>query len=95
MTDTTFTIRYADAHDGYAIHRLAAMDSSSAPSGDVLLAEVGDELWAALEVETGAAVADPFRPSGELVDLLRFHAEGERRERSERRRLPRLLARAA
>ena len=81
MTDTTFTIRHADAHDGYAIHRLAAIDSASAPTGDVLLAEVGGELWAALEVETGAAIADPFRPSGELVDLLRFHADGERRER--------------
>jgi hypothetical protein len=96
MTDTTFTIRHADAHDGYAIHRLAAIDSASAPAGDVLLAEVDGELWAALEIETGSAIADPFRPSGELVELLRFHAEGAATERrAERRRLPRLLARAA
>jgi hypothetical protein len=96
MTNTNFTIRQADAHDGHAIHRLAAMDSASAPRGDVLVAEVDGELWAALEVDTSAAIADPFRPSGELVELLRFHAEGERREqRSERVRLPRLLARAA
>jgi hypothetical protein len=96
VTDTTLTIRQADAHDGYAIHRLAAMDSAHAPSGEVIVAEVGGELWAAVEVDTGAAIADPFRPSGELVDLLRFHAEGERRERQTRRpRLTRLLARAA
>jgi hypothetical protein len=96
MTDTTFTIRHADAHDGYAIHRLAAIDSSSAPTGDVVLAEVDGEIWAAVEIETGFAIADPFRPSGELVELLRFHAEGAATEhRAERRRLPRLLARAA
>ena len=96
MTNTTFTVRQADAHDGYAIHRLAAIDSSAAPTGDVLLAEVGDELWAALDVDTGEAIADPFRPSGELVELLRFHAASElRRRRDERPRLQRLIARAA
>ena len=96
MTNAKLTIRRATAHDGSAIHRLAAIDSSSAPSGAVLLAEVGDELWAALELETGAAVADPFRPSGEVVELLRFHADGLRCERRrERHTLARLLPRAA
>lgn len=97
MNDTTtFTIRRAGDHDGFAIHRLAALDSTTAPSGDVLLAEVGGELWAAVEVDSGTAVADPFRPSGELVDLLRVHAESLRAEhRPERRSLARLLPRAA
>ncbi len=36
---------------------------------------MGEELWAAVELDSGAAIADPFRPSGELVELLRFRAE--------------------
>ena len=70
----SLTIRRATAADASAVRRLAALDSAFPPTGDVLLAEVGDELWAALSVDTDHAVADPFRPSGELVDLLRFRA---------------------
>jgi hypothetical protein len=69
-------IRRATGADASAVRRLAALDSAFPPTGDVLLAEMGDELWAALSVDTGAAVADPFRPSGELVDLLRLRADG-------------------
>jgi hypothetical protein len=68
------TIRRATAADEFAVRRLAALDSAFPPTGDVLLAEMGDELWAALSVDTGAVVADPFRPSRDLVDLLRFRA---------------------
>ena len=38
------------------------------------------ELWAAIEVDSGAAIADPFRPSGDVVELLRFRAERARGE---------------
>ena len=68
------TIRRATSDDNFAVRRLAALDSAFPPTGDVLLAEMGDELWAALSVDTGAAVADPFRPSRDIVDLLRFRA---------------------
>jgi hypothetical protein len=93
MTDKTLTIRPADLADLAGLDRLAALDSASPPTGDALVAEVGGELWAAVELDSGAAIADPFRPSGELVDLLRLHARAERR--SERRALGRLLPRAA
>jgi hypothetical protein len=96
MTDRTLTIRRADTSDTSALVRLAALDSASPPTGEALLAEVGGELWAAVEVDSGAAIADPFRPSGELVDLLRLKASLEAgSERSERRSLARLLPRAA
>jgi hypothetical protein len=72
MTDRTLTIRRADASDTGALVRLAALDSASPPTGDVLVAEVGDELWAAVELDSGVAIADPFRPSGDLVDLLKL-----------------------
>jgi hypothetical protein len=90
---TAFTIRRADLADLAALDRLAALDSKSAPSGDVLVAEVAGELWAALEIGSDTAIADPFRPSAQLVDLLRVHARSERRP--ERARLGRLLPRAA
>ena len=50
--------------------RLAALDSSPVPSGDLLLAEVGDELWAAFSLEDGHAIADPLRPSADAVLIL-------------------------
>jgi hypothetical protein len=65
------TIRYAADDDAAPLARLAELDSSRVPAGPLLLAEVGGELWAAVAIHGGAAIADPFRPSGPLVDLLR------------------------
>jgi hypothetical protein len=96
MNNTALTIRRATAADAFALKRLAAIDSAAPPTGDVLLAEMGNELWAAVSVETGTAVADPFRPSADLVDLLRFRAArlgGS--ERARRGALARLLPHAA
>ena len=96
MTDRTLTIRRADAADDGALVRLAALDSASPPTGEALLAEVGGELWAAVEIDSGTAIADPFRPSGELVDLLRLQLSLDGgSERSGRGALARLLPRAA
>jgi hypothetical protein len=96
MTNTALTIRRATQADAFAIKRLAAIDSAYPPTGDVLLAEMGDELWAALSIDTGAAVADPFRPSGDLVELLRFRARRiTGAEHAERHGLARLLPHAA
>jgi hypothetical protein len=90
---TALTMRRADLADLAALDRLAALDSATAPTGDVLVAEVAGELWAALEIASGTVIADPFRPSGELVELLRLHVRGE--HRYPRRTLGRLLPRAA
>jgi hypothetical protein len=64
------TIRIATDADAGALHRLAALDSTSYDGGPALVAEIGDELWAAVSLESGATMADPFRPSGELLFLL-------------------------
>jgi hypothetical protein len=63
-------IRQARLDDAAAVLRLADLDSSRVPSGDVLLAEVGDELWAAFSLEDGHAIADPLRPSADAVLIL-------------------------
>lgn len=64
------TIRYARPDDALALMDLADLDSSHAPHGIVLVAEVGGRLWAAHSLDDGHAVADPFRPTGELAFLL-------------------------
>ena len=64
-------IRPAGEQDRAAVERLAALDSAVAPAGTVLLGAVDGEPWAALSVDDGHAVADPFRRSSGVVDLLR------------------------
>jgi hypothetical protein len=68
------TIRYASDGDARDLARLAALDSSKVPAGALLVAEVDGELWAAVAIARGAAIADPFRPSAPVVELLRARA---------------------
>ena len=70
----TVVIRAARGSDGPALRRLAELDSSSLPGGDLLIAESGDEVVAALSVDTGERVADPFRRTADVVDLLAYRA---------------------
>jgi hypothetical protein len=86
------TIRLAGPADDAAVRRLAALDSQAPPSGPLLLGEVDGEPWAAVGLEGSGAIADPFRPSAEVVTLLRAQARlhaGEarpvRRRRARRR----------
>jgi hypothetical protein len=78
-------IKRSTAGDQTAMRELAALDSRRAPQGDALLAFVGSELRAALPLDGGAPIADPFHPTAELVDLLRLRAQ-PRRQRSHRPR---------
>jgi hypothetical protein len=71
----TVVIRAARGSDGPALRRLAALDSAELPAGDLLVAEADDEVVAALSVDTGAKVADPFRRTADVVDLLAFRAK--------------------
>ena len=76
LSDTrSVSIRHASRSDAIAVARLAALDSSSSPRGTVLLAEVDGELWAALGIDDGHAIADPFRRSREVLALLRARAQ--------------------
>lgn len=70
VSHSPLRIRQARLDDAAAVLRLADLDSSRVPSGDVLLAEVGDELWAAFSLEDGHSVADPMRPSADAVLIL-------------------------
>ena len=70
--DPTVVIRAARGSDGAALENLARMDSQRPLTGDVLLAEQNGVIVAALGGER--LVADPFRPTADLVALLRVHA---------------------
>jgi hypothetical protein len=70
--DPTVVIRAARGSDGAALENLARMDSQRPPTGAVLLAEQDGVIVAALA--GGRAIADPFRPTADLVALLRLHA---------------------
>ena len=72
------TIRHSTDRDRARVLRLAELDDRPAPVGDTLLAEVDGRLWAAVGVDDGGAVADPFRPAGDIVMLLQVRAEQER-----------------
>ena len=70
----SIAIRRATNADRVTVERLAALDSAETPSGEILIAEVGDEPQAAIQVATGATIADPFRRTADLVELLRLRA---------------------
>jgi hypothetical protein len=75
MTSTaSLTLRHANAADATALSRLAALDSSRVPSGELLVAELDGALVAALSVDTGAAIADPFEHTAAIVESLRVQA---------------------
>ena len=66
-TSADVVIRHARPDEADAVAKLAQLDSSRAPRGDVIVADVRGELWAAVSLDDGHAVATPFRPSGELT----------------------------
>jgi hypothetical protein len=78
-------LRHATSADTGDLARLAALDSASPLTGDVLVVAAGGELRAALSLDSGRAVADPFWPSAELVDVLRAAAGGRQRRFPRRR----------
>ena len=85
---TSLVLRPATSADTTELERLAALDSARPLAGEVLVAYAGGELRAALSVDSGRSVSDPFWPSADLVDLLKA-AAGERPRRLLRRRAAR------
>ena len=71
---TRVTLRYAAAKDTENLAWLAELDSAEAPAGPVLVAEVDGRLRAALPLDGGSPIADPFHKGAELIELLRVRA---------------------
>ncbi|MEA2282289.1 MAG: hypothetical protein QOK21_2896 [Solirubrobacteraceae bacterium] len=69
-TAPSVLVRAARGSDGPALARLAALDSAAVPPGELLVAETDGALIAARALGSGTVIADPFRPSADVVALL-------------------------
>jgi hypothetical protein len=67
-------IRRTTPDDIGALRRLAALDSKRPIESDALVAEIDGELLAAVSLTGDEAVADPFKPTADLVAMLEMRA---------------------
>ena len=72
--ESSVSIRLSNASDLPALRRVAGRDTRLLPEGNLMVALVDGEVRAALSLQTGETVADPFHPTAALVDLLRIRA---------------------
>jgi len=71
----TIIIRSPRIEEAFAVRRLAYLDSRRPLRGEVLVAFVDGEPLAAISLADGAVVADPFRRTADVVELLRLRAQ--------------------
>jgi hypothetical protein len=87
-------IRRSTEADARALERLAQLDGAPPPAGAYLVAEEGGKVRAALPIEGGPPIADPFHRTLELVAMLSLRSRPPARvARTRRRRRLRLPAR--
>jgi len=92
-TTDTIVIRRAGAADASVLARLAALDSAKAPGADSLIAELDGVPVAAIDLADGRVVADPFRRTADVVDLLQLRASRVRDAQARRAHGARALVR--
>ena len=92
----SLVLRRSASWDADALTRLAQLDGAPRPAGAMLVAELDEEIVAAVPFDGGRAIADPFRPTAAIVELLHARtrlladAAPARRLRRFRPRTPRL-----
>jgi hypothetical protein len=67
-------LRLCTVADDAALERLAILETRPAPAGRYVVAEVDGDVVAAISLVSGAVLADPFRPTAELLPLLGMRA---------------------
>jgi hypothetical protein len=98
MNDRPLTIRLASSGDAPALRHLAQLDSAAPLVGHVLLAELDGRPLAAVSLESGVAIADPFRHSADaarLLEVRRRQLLGQRSDAAPARSLLRRLVPAS
>ena len=68
------SIRRLDADDAGEVDRVAGRDSRPRPTGDLLGAEIDGRLVAAISIESGEVIADPFTRTDAARSLLVLRA---------------------
>jgi hypothetical protein len=71
LMENGVSVAFARASDQRDLDRLAALDSSDTLTGRVVCGRVDGELRAAVSLDDGRAIANPFVPTVDLVDALR------------------------
>jgi len=74
IADDSVALRLCSVHDDAALERLAVLEGRPSPRGRFVLAEVDGTVVAALPLNGGKPLADPFRPTAHLLPLLRLRA---------------------
>ena len=82
MGENSITIRHSNEVDGAELLRLAQLDDREPLAGESLLAYVGDELRAAVQLSGPRAIADPFHRTGDVIELLRLRVRQESQGRA-------------
>ena len=67
-------LRLCRTTDGAALDRLAALSERRRGRGTFVVAETDGELVAALPLDGGDVLYDPFRPTAQIVKLLQLRA---------------------
>ena len=71
---STISIRPSRPDEQVALNDLAGLDSASPLEGDVLVATVDETPIAAISLDDGRVVADPFRRTAATVEMLKLRA---------------------
>ena len=74
----TYRIRPATEEDAHLLRRLADLDSRAGLRGRILIGEIDDRAAAAISIDDGSVVANPFIKTAALVSTLRRRADGVR-----------------
>lgn len=82
----------AETTDREALTRVAGRDSAAAPAGEILGAEIDGRLIAAISLDFGDLVADPFTETADARSLLELRAAQLGDRRPHRRRATPALA---
>jgi hypothetical protein len=86
----SLSLRHATPADSGAVAYLSELDEAERLTGSVLLAFDGERPVAAMSLDDGRTVADPFTRTANVVDLLRVRARQERSGAARRLGLGRL-----
>jgi hypothetical protein len=70
----TYLIRLAGDHDEEALEALAEIDSAEPLEHPILIGEVDGRAVAALDLDTGRTIANPFLPTAAVLVHLRMRA---------------------
>lgn len=75
---TTITIRSSRPTDASELRRLASLDSQRPLTGEAIVAEICGEVVAAYSPASSRSIADPFRRTADVVEMLRLRAATDR-----------------